>query len=227
MGLSAFIETHRAEFAHDIWFQNAMQGHLPPPRPNRQHENRPEVMSEHNQPAGVTLAGMDMVEAIKQGQRQDPAFKEAWWKFCDTYCEGIRDPNRHPAQNLELFLTEHKAGNLVTHGMNGLGPAALTMLVMGMNTQTTVAIVAEYFSHFGTVTCVQLKLDDRGVPTGTCVVVLAPGERMPPVQSVQHEILGNAVGIQVIPNDPNAEHYAAGAAAFGYASKRGYGGRGR
>jgi hypothetical protein len=161
-----------------------------------------------------------MVESIKAGQRQDPAFKEAWWNFCDTYCEGIRDPNRHPAQNLELFLNEHKAGNLSAHGLTGIHATALTILVMGMNAQATIAVVAEYFSHFGTVTCAQLKLDARGNPNGTCVVVLAPGDGMPAVQSVQHEILGGPVAIQVIPNDPNGAHHAAAAAAFGYSPKR-------
>merc|ERR1719379_338642 len=56
---------------------------------------------------GMSAAGanMELVEQIKQGQRGDKAYREAWWAFCDNYAQGIRDPNRHPQSNLELFLS--------------------------------------------------------------------------------------------------------------------------
>merc|ERR1719409_797534 len=137
---------------------------------------------------------MALVEAIKSGQRSDPNFKEAWWNFCDTYCEGIRDPNRHPVQNLELFLSEHKPG------MGG-PPGRQTILVHGLPQQATAAVIAEYFGHFGTVVLVELKVDGQGQSSGSATVGLLPaGDGSPPVMGMQHEILGVQVGVQVGPS---------------------------
>ena len=38
-----------------------------------------------------------LVQHIKDGQRSDPTFRDMWWKFCDSNCEGIRDPMRPAA----------------------------------------------------------------------------------------------------------------------------------
>lgn len=45
----------------------------------------------------------DLVNMIKDGQRTNQHFKEQWGSFCDTYCDGIRDPHRHPAANIIQF----------------------------------------------------------------------------------------------------------------------------
>jgi len=125
--LQGFIDQNGAEFASEIWFQQALQGHFPPPRP----QQRPPQPNYGGYPGGYAMPmgpGQPLVEAIKAGQRSDARFKEAWWNFCDTYCEGIRDPNRHPMQNLELFLSEHKPVQMMAArlpGLPGLGPTAI------------------------------------------------------------------------------------------------------
>lgn len=45
----------------------------------------------------------DLVQMIKDGQRANQHLKEQWHSFCDTYCDGIRDPTRHPAANIIQF----------------------------------------------------------------------------------------------------------------------------
>ena len=52
-------------------------------------------------------SGNELVTQIKERQRSEPGFKQNWEHFCDTMCEGIRDPMRHPPQNLKLFLDQN------------------------------------------------------------------------------------------------------------------------
>ena len=54
-----------------------------------------------------------LVDEIKVGQKSDKAYHKAWLLFCDTYAQGIRDPNRHPDSNLELFLNHYIEDELV------------------------------------------------------------------------------------------------------------------
>jgi hypothetical protein len=60
------------------------------------------------------------VQRIKDGQRQDSTFKEMWWKFCDSHAEGIRDPARHPVENLQQFLQ-------LSAQLGAMGPAVQPM----------------------------------------------------------------------------------------------------
>jgi hypothetical protein len=46
----------------------------------------------------------ELVHMIEERQRADPNFKECWGQFCDSYCEGITDPCRHPGANVIHFL---------------------------------------------------------------------------------------------------------------------------
>ena len=55
---------------------------------------------------GADAAKEELVQQIKDGQRQNPSFKEAWGLYCETHCQGVRDPNRHSADVLRRFLTE-------------------------------------------------------------------------------------------------------------------------
>jgi len=226
--LQSFVDQHRGEFQHHPWFGQALAGNLPPPRTHPNPPGQPGfpggmgmgMPQAQQQPQPMHPSGpaaMAMVDAIKSGQRSDPNFKEAWWNFCDTYCEGIRDPNRHPVQNLELFLSEHKPGmggppadpaagmdlglgGMPMPGKGGAPPpgARQTILVHGLPQQATAAIIAEYFGHFGTVVFLELKVDGLGAPSGSATVGLLPGgDGAPPVQGLQHEILGVQVGVQV------------------------------
>ena len=45
-----------------------------------------------------------LVQHIKDGQRSDPTFRDMWWKFCDSNCEGIRDPMRPAAFARSQFI---------------------------------------------------------------------------------------------------------------------------
>lgn len=47
-----------------------------------------------------------LVNAVKDGQRQSPAWKRRWWQHCDKSGGGIRDPNRHERAFLLQFLRE-------------------------------------------------------------------------------------------------------------------------
>lgn len=98
----------------------------PHPGPRGGHGGMPGSAPVAPVPAGH---GSD-IDQIKQGQRFDPAFKEAWNTFCDTYCDGIRDPGRHPAVNLTLFLAQQgpprngSAPGLPQGPAKGLAPVA-------------------------------------------------------------------------------------------------------
>eukprot|EP00933_Yihiella_yeosuensis_P004235 TRINITY_DN108610_c0_g1_i1.p1 TRINITY_DN108610_c0_g1~~TRINITY_DN108610_c0_g1_i1.p1 ORF type:complete len:309 (-),score=74.96 TRINITY_DN108610_c0_g1_i1:52-978(-) len=45
-----------------------------------------------------------LVQKIKDLQRSSPEAKQQWWEFCDTHGGGVKDPNRHEWETLELFL---------------------------------------------------------------------------------------------------------------------------
>mmetsp|Transcript_9404 Transcript_9404/g.17391 ORF Transcript_9404/g.17391 Transcript_9404/m.17391 type:complete len:238 (-) Transcript_9404:99-812(-) len=46
----------------------------------------------------------ELVNAVKEGQRQSPEFKRQWWAFCDRHGSGVRDPGRHRPEFVEHFL---------------------------------------------------------------------------------------------------------------------------
>lgn len=52
------------------------------------------------------LAGL--VEKVKQLQRTDPTAKQAWWDYCETNLNNIRDPSRHDADALSGFLAAYE-----------------------------------------------------------------------------------------------------------------------
>jgi hypothetical protein len=81
------------------------------PAPNYAQRGPPDPYAQsYGVPAAPAYGGPggDLVQHIKDGQRQDPAFREMWWKFCDTRADGIRDPSRHPVQNLQFFLDTYQ-----------------------------------------------------------------------------------------------------------------------
>lgn len=47
-----------------------------------------------------------LVAKVKHGQRSSADWKEAWWSFCDSHNNGVRDPSRHDETMLRRFLTE-------------------------------------------------------------------------------------------------------------------------
>lgn len=49
----------------------------------------------------------DLVEKVKSLQRSDPNLKNAWWEYCDTNYEGVKDPARHDDESLSNFLSFH------------------------------------------------------------------------------------------------------------------------
>lgn len=57
-----------------------------------------------------------MVNAVKAFQRQGPGNKEIWGSFCDTACNGTRDPQRHDVSSLHTFLTQYAVMGGYDHG---------------------------------------------------------------------------------------------------------------
>ncbi|CAK0834846.1 unnamed protein product, partial [Prorocentrum cordatum] len=47
---------------------------------------------------------MALVAQVKNGQRNNEAFKNAWLEYCDANMEGLRDPTKHSAEGLRAFL---------------------------------------------------------------------------------------------------------------------------
>ena len=62
-----------------------------------------------------------LVTMIKEHQRADATFKEAWGSYCDVHGQGIRDPSRHTSDVLRSFLAER---GIASPG-GDYGPAAL------------------------------------------------------------------------------------------------------
>mmetsp|Transcript_70333 Transcript_70333/g.205703 ORF Transcript_70333/g.205703 Transcript_70333/m.205703 type:complete len:298 (+) Transcript_70333:60-953(+) len=63
------------------------------------------------QPEAPTQVGdADVVAAVKELQRTDPAAREQWRLYCENQGGGVRDPNKHPTQFLQVFLSEFHAG---------------------------------------------------------------------------------------------------------------------
>lgn len=53
----------------------------------------------------------ELVEQVKVLQRTDPAKRQMWVDFCDTYGSGIKDPKRHDAATLEAFFEKTQAAS--------------------------------------------------------------------------------------------------------------------
>lgn len=49
-------------------------------------------------------AHAQLVARVKEGQRSSPEWKRRWWRHCDAYGGGVRDPNRHEAAFIRQFL---------------------------------------------------------------------------------------------------------------------------
>merc|ERR1712083_21997 len=49
----------------------------------------------------------ELVNAVKGYQRLGQGEKEAWWNYCDTQLEGVRDPMRHDEATLKYFVEMH------------------------------------------------------------------------------------------------------------------------
>jgi hypothetical protein len=63
---------------------------------------------------------------VKAGQRNDPAFKEAWGEYCNNSQGGFRDPAKHTEESLRSFLesTKHLTGGASLLPGTGTLPAA-------------------------------------------------------------------------------------------------------
>eukprot|EP00929_Paragymnodinium_shiwhaense_P009776 TRINITY_DN1140_c0_g1_i1.p1 TRINITY_DN1140_c0_g1~~TRINITY_DN1140_c0_g1_i1.p1 ORF type:complete len:238 (+),score=71.90 TRINITY_DN1140_c0_g1_i1:83-796(+) len=48
-----------------------------------------------------------LIDRIKAFQRSGSDSKEAWWSYCDSSLNGIRDPAKHSADQLEEFCSGH------------------------------------------------------------------------------------------------------------------------
>jgi len=59
-------------------------------------------------PAGMNPQKKALVDKIKALQRSSPDTKEAWWAYCDTEQQGIKDPSRHEIESLETFLAAYE-----------------------------------------------------------------------------------------------------------------------
>lgn len=51
-----------------------------------------------------------LVHRVKASQRQSPDGKYRWEFYCDSQCNGIRDPSRHEEHSLKRFLDEYLVG---------------------------------------------------------------------------------------------------------------------
>lgn len=242
--LAEFVEAHRGEYEHEPWFQQAQSGQgLMNPHAQGTGGRRPR--DGPALPDGSRGGKFEqLVEAIKAGQRGDAMFKEAWWNFCETYCEGIRDPARHPIQNLELFLSENRPGMLAAlqpqqqvFGLPGAGmPSqadACKIRLWNLPTQATVQTLFEHFSIFGSVVHVEIATDSRGWPVGTATVGFATPDVLPGVLARQHDIMGTTVALGLAACTPafpglNAIPRAGGQPSYPQAyDPYGQGGKGR
>lgn len=48
----------------------------------------------------------ELVARVKEYQRSGQEAKEAWGTYCDSMLGGVRDPNRHDTEQLQMFLAE-------------------------------------------------------------------------------------------------------------------------
>jgi hypothetical protein len=71
----------------------------------------PEARQGSEKPADFQLLGKAaLVEKVKALQRGDQSVNEAWWAYCDYLANGTKDPGRHDADSLNLFLSMCEMG---------------------------------------------------------------------------------------------------------------------
>lgn len=76
-----------------------------------------------------------LVQQVKNFQRQGEPQKELWGKYADLYLGGVRDPSRHDAATLQEFCTNHGVPPVdmggvavgMAAGMGGIGAGMGTM----------------------------------------------------------------------------------------------------
>jgi len=66
----------------------------------------------------------DLVQQVKDIQRNDPDGKQAYIKYCDEYGNSVRDPAKHDAAFLQYFVQQYNSGAYA--GMAATVPAGFS-----------------------------------------------------------------------------------------------------
>jgi len=214
--LQHFVEANRANFQHEPWFQQLAGGGPPagawgpPPAAKgapkgKGDKGKGKGKDPWGAPPQPAAAPAGLVDQIKQFQRADPAFKQAWHAFCEQYCDGIKDPARHPQQNLENFLASHApAAGVPTPtpstptspraGGHAPPPAGLSVQVTGLPAETTLSSLCLYFEQFGAVQKADVALNAAGC-AGSASVTFHQPEALTYLEGVEHVIAGASVQV--------------------------------
>lgn len=65
-----------------------------------------------------------LIETIKNMQRQDPLAKGQWAAYVNSHGSMMRDPSKHTAEFLQLFLMQYKSGVRLPENDEGAGSTA-------------------------------------------------------------------------------------------------------
>ncbi|CAJ1399339.1 unnamed protein product [Effrenium voratum] len=112
----------------------------------------------------------ELVNQVKGIQKSSPECKQMWYDFCSRHGNTNYDPARHDEKYLSDFV------DLVNKGGYGTGDAPISnkIFVGALEKTASEDDVKEFFSNFGTVTLVELKLDlTTGVSRGFAFVSFA------------------------------------------------------
>merc|ERR1719245_1980977 len=58
----------------------------------------------------------EIVNRIKDGQRSDEAYKQAWWKYCEDNGSTLMDPVKHEKAFLKSFINSYEKGSAIASG---------------------------------------------------------------------------------------------------------------
>jgi len=99
---------------------------------------------------------LELVEKVKAIQKSSPVAKQMWYDYCEAHGNINYDPARHEETYLATFIEKMEKGG---HGASAPVAEANKIFVGALETTITEDDVREFFSNFGTVTLVELKMN--------------------------------------------------------------------
>jgi len=130
-----------------------------------------------------------LAEEVKTATK-DPSTREKWIQYCAIFGQGVKDPSKHPDKFLAGFLA----------GLEATAADSAQIFVGGLAPDTTEEIVKEYFSKWGEVTRMEMK-----IPKGFGFVTFSSTEAVDSIMAnhASHQINGKFIDCKKAENRRN------------------------
>lgn len=130
---------------------------------------------------------------------KDPSTREKWTQYCAIFGQGVKDPSKHPDKFLAGFLA----------GLEATAADSAQIFVGGIAPDATEETLKEYFSKWGEVTRMEMK-----IPKGFGFVTFSSTEAVDQIMAnhSSHQINGKFIDCKQAENRRSTYPHQIGAA---------------